>query len=321
MKRNFVYILILVGLISCSSDKTVKRTALIMGSTVEIQVRGVNSVTANKAIFASFEEVKRLDTLFSTYMTGNPMWMLNHTDADEIIVINEMFEMLKRCDEIWKMTNGAFDPAIGNLIEVIGFEKGSPQLPSKNQIDEALKKNGWKNIQLKEGNIVVKPKSVKISFNAVVPGYAADKVANILSNFGIKEYLINVGGEVFARGDNWKIGIQHPRKQNELLGAIQINGMAVSTSGDYEQFFKKDGKRYSHLINPLTGYPADECEAVTIIAKETSLADALSTGVFIIGPVKGMELIEKLENVEGIIVDTTGTIHESSGFNKFLVRK
>lgn len=321
MKKNIIYILTVSLLLSCSSDDTYKRTSIIMGSTVEIQVRGVNSVTANKAIQSSFDEVKRLDTLFSTYMTGNPMWRLNNTDADEVIVDNEMFGMLKRCDEIWKMTGGAFDPAIGNLIEIIGFEKGSPKLPTKSQIDEALKKIGWKNIQLKEGNIVIKPKSVKISFNAVVPGYAADKVANILSNFGIKEYLINVGGEVFARGENWKIGIQHPRKQNELLGAIKINGMGVSTSGDYEQYFKKDGKRYSHLINPLTGYPADECEAVTIIAKEALLADALSTGVFILGPVKGIELIEKLENVEGIIVDTSGTIHQSSGFEKYLVRK
>jgi thiamine biosynthesis lipoprotein len=321
MKKYFLYIVILVGFLSCSSDEIVKRTTIIMGSTVEIQVRGINSVTANKAIFASFEEVKQLDTLFSTYMTGNPMWMLNNTDADEIVVTNEMFNMLKMCDEIWRMTNGAFDPAIGNLIEVIGFEKGSPKLPTSKQIENALGKIGWKNILLKKENIISKPKQMRLSFNAIVPGYAADKIANLLSNFGIKEYLINVGGEIFARGDNWKIGIQHPRKEKELLGTINLNGMGVSTSGDYEQYFKKDGKRYSHLLNPLSGYPADECEAVTIIAKEASLADALSTGVFILGPVKGMELIEKLENVEGIIVDTTGTIHESSGFKKFLVRK
>lgn len=320
MKKSFFYILILSLLLACSSDETIKRTALVMGSTVEIQVLGVNSVTANKAIFASFEEVKRLDTLFSIYMTGNPMWMLNNTDADAIIVSNEMFEMLKRCDEIWKMTRGAFDPAIGNLIDIVGFEKDSPKLPTDTQIKEALNKIGWKNIQLKDQNTILKPKNLKISFNAIVPGYAADRIANLLSNFGIKKYLINVGGEIFARGDNWKVGIQHPRKENELLGAIIINGMGVSTSGDYEQYFKKDGKRYSHLLNPLTGYPAAECEAVTIIAKEASLADALSTGIFILGPAKGMELIEKLENVEGLIVDTTGNIYQSSGFKKFLAR-
>ncbi|MEW6196552.1 MAG: FAD:protein FMN transferase [Bacteroidota bacterium] len=320
MHKYFIYILLLLLTLSCSNEKVFKRTTISMGSTVEIQVRGINDVTASRAITAAFEEVKRLDTLFSTYMTGNPMWMMNNTDADEIIVNNEMFVMLKRCDELWKITDGAFDPAIGNLIDIIGFEKGLPKLPTDKQIKDALKIIGWKNVRLKEGNILIKPKQVKLSFNAVVPGYAADKAANLLSNFGIKEYLINVGGEIFTRGNNWKIGIQHPRKENELLGAINANGMGISTSGDYEQYFKKDGRRYSHLLNPLTGYPADECEAVTIIAKEALLADALSTGVFILGPKKGMELIEKLENVEGIIIDTTGTIHESSGFKKYLVR-
>ncbi len=184
MGKNFLYILFLIGLLSCSSDEAVKRTTIIMGSTVEIQVRGVNSVTANRAITASFEEVKRLDTLFSTYMTGNPMWKLNNTEADEIIVDAEMFFMLKKCDELWHLTEGAFDPAIGNLIDVIGFEKGSPQLPTDKQIKDALNLIGWKNVQLKEGNVLVKPKNIKLSFNAIVPGYAADKVANLLSNFG-----------------------------------------------------------------------------------------------------------------------------------------
>lgn len=321
MRKNLICILLTITLISCGSDEIIKRTAVIMGSNVEIQIKGVNEVTADKAITASFQEVSRIDTLFSTYMTGNPMWLLNNTDADEIIVPIEMYNMFKKCDGIFEMTEGAFDPAIGNLIEAIGFEKGSPALPTESQIKEALTRTGWKNIELKEDNVIVKPKELKISFNAIVPGYAADKIANILSNFGIKEYLINVGGEVFARGDNWKIGIQHPRKRNELIGTIEINGMGVSTSGDYEQYFKMEGKRYSHLLDPRTGYPANLCESVTIISKETSLADALSTGIFILGPVKGIELIEQLENVEGLIVDTTGTIYKSSGFEKYISGK
>lgn len=321
MRKNLIYILLTITLISCGSKDIIKRTAVIMGSEVEIQIKGVNEVTANKAITASFEEVRRIDTLFSTYMTGNPMWLLNNTDADEVMVSVEMFSMLKKCDSIWKMTEGAFDPAIGNLIDLTGFEKGSPQLPDESQVKEVLSRIGWKNIELKGENVIVKPKELKISFNAIVPGYAADRIANILSNFGIKEYLINVGGEVFARGENWKIGIQHPRRQNELIGTIKINGMGVSTSGDYEQYIKMEGKRYSHLLDPRTGYPANLCESVTIISKETSLADALSTGVFILGPVKGIELIERLENVEGLIVDSTGTIYKSSGFEKFLSGK
>lgn len=319
--KNIIYISFILLLLSCSNDEVIKRSSVIMGSIVEIQVKGINSVTANRAITASFEEAKRIDTLFSTYIDGNQMWMLNNTNVDEIVVNSEMFTILKKSEEIWQLTNGSFDPAIGSLIDLYNFEKDSPKIPTAKQIKDALKINGWKNILLKEGNIIVKPENIKLNFNAIVPGYAADRIANLLSNFGIKEYLINVGGEIFARGENWTVGIQHPRKENQLLYTININGMGVSTSGDYEQYFSKDGKRYSHLINPLTGLPADQCEAVTIITKETLLADALSTGVFILGPKKGLELIEKLENVEGIIVDTTGQVYESSGFKKFITKK
>jgi thiamine biosynthesis lipoprotein len=228
--------------------------------------------------------------------------------------------MLKKCDELWKLTNGAFDPAIGKIIDLIGFEKGDPRIPQPEKVKEALAKTGWKKIELQEPNFLIKPGGIKLSFNACVPGYAADKVANLLYNFGIKEFLINIGGEIFASGENWTIGIQHPRRQNELIGALNVNKMGISTSGDYEQYFKTGGKRITHIFNPLTGLPANECEAVTIIARDALTADALSTAVFVLGPVEGMKLIEKLPDVEGIIVDTLGVIHQSSNFEKYLSR-
>jgi thiamine biosynthesis lipoprotein len=288
-----------------------------MGSKIEIQIRGIDDNLANSAITAAFNEAKRIDTLFSTYISGNQMWQLNNSEKDKVEVSEEMFFMLKKCDELWEITEGAFDPAIGNLIDLIGFERGSPNLPSDVQIKNALSKTGWKRITLKNENILIKPKEVKISFNAIVPGYAVDKIANILTSFGIEEYLINIGGEIYAEGEKWKVGIQHPRKNNELLGSINANKIGIATSGDYEQFFNKNGKRYSHLINPLTGLPSNECEAVTIIAKDALTADVLSTGVFILGPRKGMNLIEKLNDVEGIIVDTSGVVYKSSGFEKY----
>jgi len=318
--KKFFYIILLLTFISCSNSKTIKRTTIAMGSTVEIQVRGVNEVIANKAINAGFEEAKRIDTLFSTYMTGNPMWKLNNTNADEIIVDKEFFYVLKKCDEFWKLTDGCFDVTLENLIELIGFDKNSPDIPPPQKIKEALKKIGWKNITLKEPDILIKPANIKLNFNACIPGYAADRIANILSNYGIKNYLINVGGEIFARGKDWKIGIQHPRKQFELLATIKVDGKGVSTSGDYEQFFKKGKKTFTHIFNPVTGYPANECQSVTVIADDAMTADALSTGIFVLGPEKGIKLAESLKNVEVMIVDSSGVIHQSSNFEKYLSR-
>ncbi len=309
-------------LISCSGkqEETIKRTTLVMGSTIEIQVRGVDEEKANIAINAAFEESKRLDTLFSTYIKNNNMWRINNSKEERFVVDEEIFLLLKKSEVIWNLTSGAFDIAIGKIIELIGFDKNSPRLPTPDEVIKALKNIGWKQIKLEDPNILIKPVNVKISFNAVVPGYAADKCAQVLEKHGIRSYLVNVGGEVFTKGIDWKIGIQHPRKQNELMGTIVADGYGVSTSGDYQQYFNKDGKRFTHIFNPVTGFPANECEAVTIIAKDALTADALSTGIFVLGPKKGIEVIEKLKDVEGVIVDTTGTIMESSGFKNFLKR-
>lgn len=314
--------LFLLVLFSCKNveDQTIKRTSIVMGSSIEIQIRGENQVKAIKAIDAAFAEARRIDTLFSTYINNNPMWIVNNTFADEMIVEPEMFYMLQLCDSLWRSTEGAFDPAIGNLIDLIGFQKDSPKMPSNSQIQKVLSQTGWKKIKLIEPNILSKPEGIKISFNACVPGYASDRISNMLYNYGIKDFLVNVGGEIYASGSNWKIGIQHPRRQNEMLGVINVNKFGVATSGDYEQFFKHNGKRVTHIFNPITGLPAGECEAVTIIAKDAMTADALSTAVFVLGPKEGMRLIEKLNDVEGIIVDTLGAIHQSSNFEKFIKR-
>jgi len=323
MNRKFYTYFIICALliVSCGrNDKTIKRATIAMGTTMEIQVRGVNEETADKAINDSFAEIRRLDTLFSTYLTGNEMWRINNSKSDSIIVDDEVFYILKKCDEFWKQTGGAFDPAVGNLIELTGFEKDNPDLPSPEKIQEVLKKIGWKHIRLIQPNILIKPKHIKLSFNACIPGYAAERVSVILQKNGISDFLVNAGGEIFAKGNNWKIGIQHPRKQNELLNTIKLDNIAVSTSGDYEQYFKKNGKRYTHIFNPVTGYSANECEAVTVIARDALTSDALSTGVFVLGLKKGMELVERLPDVEALIVDTTGTVHQSSGFEKYYLR-
>lgn len=322
MKKIFTYILLAIFSISCTGDgdNVVSRSSIVMGSSIEVQIRGVNSVKANKAINLAFSEARRIDTLFSTYLTGNPMWKINNSSADQIMVDDEFFKVLEQSDTLWKISYGAFDPAIGNLIELIGFDKNNPKLPKESDIKKVLESIGWKKIKLVKPNILIKPADVKLSFNACVPGYAADKIANLLYNYGIKEFLVNVGGEIFASGTNWRVGIQHPRNNEEMIMVVKPDKYAVATSGDYQQYYTKDGKRFTHIFNPVTGQSANECSSVTIICKNTMWADALSTAVFVLGVQKGLELIEKLENVEGIIIDNQGNIHKSLNFEEFIQR-
>jgi thiamine biosynthesis lipoprotein len=320
---NIVCISLLSFIISsCGGERggVIKRTTIVMGSTIEIQVKCRDENKANNAITAAFAEARRIDTLFSTYLKDNNMWKINNSSTEKLYVNKETFYILKKSGYIWEITEGAFDVAIGNIIDLVGFDKNSPKVPSYTEVLKATENIGWKKIKLEDPDILFKPKNIKINFNAIVPGYAADKCAKILEDNGISDYLINVGGELFSKGEEWKIGIQHPRMENELIGTISASGYGVATSGDYQQYFKKNGKRFTHIFNPATGYSANECEAVTIIAPDAITADALSTGIFVLGPQKGLALIEKLDNVEGIIVDTTGTIHESSGFKNFLKR-
>lgn len=322
MKKIFTYILLAIFSISCTGDgdNVVSRSSIVMGSSIEVQIRGVNSVKANKAIDLAFSEARRIDTLFSTYLPGNPMWEINNSLADQIIINNEFFDLLEQCDTLWKISNGAFDPAIGNLIELIGFDKNNPKLPNESDVKKVLESIGWKKIKLVKPNILIKPAEVKLSFNACVPGYAADNIANLLYNYGIKEFLVNVGGEIFASGNNWKVGIQHPRNENEILMVVKPDKYAVATSGDYQQYFTEDGKRFTHIFDPITGKSSSECSSVSIISKNTMWADALSTAVFVLGVQKGLELIEQLENVEGIIIDNKGNLHKSSNFEEFIQR-
>ncbi len=321
MKKSLA--ILILFMLACSENTTYKRTTIVMGSTLEIQVRGVNEVKANKAITEAFEEARRIDTLFSTYIDGNPMWKINNTVADEIIIEREIFYVMRRCDKFWKLTNGAFDPTIANLGLLYGFDSDSDnyRIPSEEEIQKALANSGWKHITLREPNILIKPAGIKINFNSCIPGYTADRIANLLSNFGIKEYLINVGGEIFARGKDWKVGIQHPRKPNELLTAIKVDDYGVATSGDYEKYIDSNGKRITHIFNPLTGKPADECESVTVIAPDAMTADALSTALFAMKIEEALKLINSLKNTEAIIVDSSGTIHKSHNFDNYIVRE
>ncbi len=319
--KNYFRIFILFGFLvaSCNNQvEIVKRQTMSMGTIMEYQVAGVSKELANKAITEAIREIEKLNQKYSTYKSDNYIYALNNAKNDTVHIDSETHKLLLICDEAYKNTNGNFDAAIGNLIELIGFEKNDPRIPDSVAVANAVKKTGWKNIKILSDSVLYKPVGIKLSFNAVLPGYAADIAKLVFEKYGIIEYLINAGGEIFGSGKKWTVGIQHPRKKDALLGTLLINGKGVATSGDYERYFKANGKHFSHILDPLTGYPIDRCEAVTIIANNATIADYLSTGVFVAGPEKGLEIIEKNKDVEGIIVDTKGNIIMSSGFKKYL---
>ena len=320
MKKLIYISLIFFFFAACSEEEVYKRTTTSMGTIVEIQIKDAGKEDANEAVNKAFAEFNRIDEKYSTYKQKNLMWKINNSEEDTIELDDESSYLVLKSEELYKATQGGFDPAIGNLIDLLGFETGDPELPPKEKVLEILKNTGWKNIQIKDKNRLIKSPEEKINFGGIAKGYAVDKAAEILEAEGIENYLINAGGEIYASGEDWTIGIQHPRNKNELIGAVNPDRIGIATSGDYEQFFEEDGKRYNHIINPVTGMPADETAAVTVIAGDVTTADGLATGIFVAGVETGMEIIENLENTEAMFIDSAGAVFYSSGFKKFLRR-
>jgi thiamine biosynthesis lipoprotein len=319
----FVIVLFLIGFFIAKNNsdeiKSFKRTQILLGTVVEIQVRDKDEKKAEEAISKAFAEVKRIDDLFTTYNEQSPVWKINNSSDTIIKTEKEIYNLLVICDSVTKISDGCFDVSLDNLTRAWGFYTDQPKLPTNSEIDSALKFSGWKNIKIIGDNKIFKKKNVGLNFGAIAKGYAVDKAIDVLKKFDIKEALVNAGGEISTIGNDWIVGIQHPREINSIIKKIKLNGFTVATSGDYEQYFEVDGIRYHHILDPKTGYPSTGLQSVTIINKSNTFADALATAVFVMGKDKGMKLIETLDDTEAMIIDEQGKIFYSSGFEKFLI--
>lgn len=321
----FALVLFLIGFliarnISDEDVKTIKRTKILLGTVVEIQVRDTDEQKAENAITKAFAEVKRIDDLFTTYNVESPVWKLNNTTDSIISVDPEIYNLIVLCDSITKLSNGSFDVSLDNLSKVWGFYTDDPQLPTKAEIDSALLISGWQKITLLGDNKIIKKGNVGLNFGAIAKGYAVDRAIDVLKKLGINEALVNAGGEISVIGTDWIVGVQHPREINSIIKKIKLDGFTIATSGDYEQYFEVDGVRYHHILDPKTGYPSTGLQSVTIISKSNKIADALATGVFVMGKENGMNLIETLDETEAMIVDEQGNVFYSSGFERFWVK-
>jgi len=216
-----------------------------------------------------------------------------------------------------ELTKGSFDITIYPLWKIWKFEGESVEMPDEEEIEKELQLVNYKNIIIENGKIKFIKRGIGIDLGGIAKGYAVDAAIKVLKDKNINSAIVNAGGDMYVlgrkQGKPWRIGIRHPRREGEILGTIKVEDKAIVTSGDYERFFFSGGKKYHHIINPKTGYPADECQSVTIVAKEATFADGLATGIFVLGPEEGMALIESLEGVEGVIVNKEGEVSVSSG--------
>lgn len=316
-------ILTLLLLASCQpSVQDVKETRLLLGTVVTFTVSGVSEELALEAITQATAEMQQVEDTFTTHGdVQNTVKAFNQAAVGEAVHFDAAVDdLLQQSITYWQQTQSAFDPTLGDLNKRWGFsgDKAPSKPLSKAEVVQGLMHSGVDKLRRISPQTWVKDKAgIQLDFGAIAKGLAIDQGIAAFKTFGIEHAIINAGGDMRILGDHagqpWRIAIRHPR-QDTALGWVDIsNGTSIVTSGDYERFFISQGKRYHHIINPKTGFPAMKSMSVTVQAATAMQADALSTALFILGFEQGLPMVEKMENIEAIWVDAEGNIHMSSG--------
>ena len=282
-----------------------------MGCAFELIIAHDSEAQAQLWLQQGVAEIERIEKLLTEFDEGSETSLINRQAGNQpIVVSNEVYELLTRCAKIAALTQGAFDISIGPLKKLYHFKKGDYSLPVKSQVTETLSRVGYKHISLlAQKKVQLRKAGMRISFAAIGKGYAADKVKKLWLANGVKSGVVNASGDltvigVKPDGSYWQAGIAHPDQPNRVLLYTPLHDCSIATSGDYEQYFMKDGIRYSHTINPLTGYPLTGVKSVSILCPSAELCDALATAVYVMGVEVGMHLVEQLPDVKCIIIDS-----------------
>lgn len=303
--------------------KKVVRYENLMGSAFSLGLLTPTEKEAHDLLTIGVNEIKRIESLLSFYKKDSITSKINqHTSSKPLIIHKEVFELIHRCQNISKLTNGCFDITASSLSTLYSFKNRELEMPSHSMIQQKLEHVGFDRLDLDKKNCTLTKNDPKttLNFNAVGKGYAADMVKKLWLKLGVTSGFINSSGDLCSfgttlEGDPWKVGIMHPDHKNEPMLFVPILNQAIATSGDYEQFFTYQGERYSHNINPLTGYPLKGLKSVSVVSPSAELSDALATAIYVMGAKKGVEFINQLPQTFAIMVNDQNQLILSKKLN------
>jgi len=303
----------------CTAQQPYKRTLKLMGSRFDITVVANDSLQANKHINTAVAEISRIEKLISSWDDNSQTSEINrNAGAKPVKIDKELFNLIERAIGISKLTDGAFDISYASMDRIWQFDGSMTVMPSEKEIKSSVEKVGYQNIVLdkKNSTVFLKLEGMKIGFGAIGKGYAADKAKTLLISKGVPSGIINASGDMNTwgkqpNGNDWKVAITNPMDKNKVFALLPITNGAVVTSGNYEKYVNFNGKRYTHIIDPRTGYPSTGIISVTVFAPKAELADALATSVFVMGKEAGLDRINQLPKIECIIIDNKGNITKS----------
>ncbi len=320
-KTLFIFFLFATGI--ATSQITHKRKLFMLGSPFEVTAVANDTIKANEYIDLAVAEVKRIEYLISDWIPTTQISEINrNAGVKPVKVDTEVFELVERAIKISQITNGAFDISYASMDKIWKFDGSMKVMPTEEAIKKSVAKIGYKNIILnpKEHTIFLKLEGMKLGLGGIGQGYIADKVKDLLFSKGCLSGIINVSGDINAwgkqpNGKPWTVGIVNPLNKNKIFATFPIEDSAVETSGSYEKYVIFNGIRYSHIIDPRTGYPASGIVSVSVFAKKTEIADAMATGIFVLGVEVGLDLVNQIKGIECIIVDDKGKIYSSNGID------
>lgn len=301
-----------------------KKNLKLMGNRFEISILANDENFANANIDLAVAEISRIEKLLTTFSNESVTFQINeNAGIQPVVVPKEVFDLIFRCQMISKMTQGAFDISYGSIDKKFwNFDLNMTSLPDKDVAKKAVELINYENIILneKDKSVFLKNKGMRIGFGGIGKGYAAECAKKILQQNGIESGIVNAAGDLTAwgfqeNGEAWTIGIADPNKKESVFSTFNITNTSVATSGNYEKFVIIDGKKYSHTIDPKTGYPISGIKSVTIIAENAEIADALATPVTVMGIEVGLNFINQIPNIGCIIIDDYDKTYSSKNIN------
>lgn len=308
------------GLRSTEQPIVVKRTQMQMGTLVSITAVAPTAEGAQAAVTAGFAEIKRLERLLSTWRADSELSTVNQAAGHHPVRVSpDTMEVVARSLDMARLTEGGFNIAVGPAVDAWSVTERQ-RVPSAEELRALHDVVDWRRVEIDRAaqTIFLPAQGMRLDVGGIGKGFAADKAVEVLRTSGAQAGVVALSGDIKTFGDlpgmqGFPVGIRHPRQEDALVTRLDLRNEAISTAGDYERFFEQDGVRYHHILDPVTLEPARLCQSVTVIAPEGTVADGLDTGIFVLGPERGMALVERLPGVDVIIIDADGRMTVSPG--------
>lgn len=298
------------------SQQVFKKQTVLMGSVFELTLVEKDSALSQKHFQQVIAEIDRIENLISEWRPQTQISEVNrNAGVKPVKVDREVFELTRRALRYSELSQGAFDISIAAMDRIWRFDGSMTEMPDEEAIRRSIERVGYRHIVLDSAasTIYLALTGMKIGFGSIGKGYAADRGRELLQSLGVQAGIVNASGDLSTwgtppHGKTWKIGIYNPFKPRRLLKILKLKEASVATSGSYEKYAEINGKRYSHIINPKTGYPSTGLTSVTVTGPTAEFANALSTSVMVMGEKEGKKLLKQFPEYRNILITDTGRV-------------